>query len=67
MVEWIIEPLQGPEDLDSVLDVDALSFTRPWTLSLPLYRIVDQPDMELLEFECIPFTEEFMYGTLKKK
>ena len=34
MVEWIIEPLQGPDDLDHVLDVDALSFTRPWTRAM---------------------------------
>jgi hypothetical protein len=34
---------------------------------MPLYRIVDRPDMELLEFQCIPFVEEFMYGTLRKK
>jgi [ribosomal protein S18]-alanine N-acetyltransferase len=34
MVEWIIEPLQGPEDLDRVLDVDAVSFTRPWTRAM---------------------------------
>ena len=46
---------------------DPATFTRPWKLGMPLYRIVDQPDMELLEFECIPFVEEFMYGTLKKK
>ena len=31
MVEWIIEPLRDAADLDGVLDVDVLSFTRPWT------------------------------------
>ena len=45
---------------------DPATFTRPWKLSMPLYRIVEQPNMELLEFQCIPFVEEFMYGTLKK-
>jgi hypothetical protein len=39
---------------------------RPWTMTVMLYKIVD-PKMELLEFQCIPFAEEFMYGTLKKK
>ena len=34
MVEWIIEPLQGHDDLDGVLDVDVLSFTRPWTRAM---------------------------------
>ena len=42
-------------------------FTRPWKISLPLYRIVQQPQMQLLEFQCIPFVEEFMYGTLKSE
>jgi hypothetical protein len=44
---------------------DPDTFTRPWKLSLPLYKIVDTPNMELLEFQCIPFVEEFMYGSLR--
>ena len=34
MVEWIIEPLRDAADLDGVLDVDVLSFTRPWTRAM---------------------------------
>jgi ribosomal-protein-alanine N-acetyltransferase len=34
MVEWIIEPLREPADLEGVLEVDALSFTRPWTRAM---------------------------------
>ena len=34
MVEWIIERLGGEADLQGVLDVDALSFTRPWTRAM---------------------------------
>jgi hypothetical protein len=41
-------------------------FTRPWKITMPLYRLVE-PNTELLEFQCVPFAEEFMYGTLKKK
>ena len=41
-------------------------FTRPWKISLPLYKSVD-PKVELLEFQCIPFAEPFLYGTLEKK
>ena len=41
-------------------------FTRPWKLSMPLYRIID-PNMQLLEFQCIPFAEDFIYGALYKK
>ena len=44
---------------------DPDTFTRPWTISMPLYRVVEQPQMELLEFQCVPFVEEFMYGTLR--
>jgi ribosomal-protein-alanine acetyltransferase len=34
MVEWIIEPLRDAADLDGVLDVAVLSFTRPWTRAM---------------------------------
>ena len=45
---------------------DPTVFTRPWKISMPLYRMVE-PNMELLEFQCIPFAEEFMYGALYKQ
>ena len=41
-------------------------FTRPWKISMPLYRRID-PNMQLLEFRCVPFAEEFLYGSLVKK
>jgi hypothetical protein len=44
---------------------DPSVFTRPWKISMPLYKLVE-PRMELLEFQCIPFAEEFMYGALYK-
>jgi ribosomal-protein-alanine N-acetyltransferase len=34
MVEWIIELLGEASDLDGVLEVDAVSFTRPWTRAM---------------------------------
>ena len=40
-------------------------FTRPWKISMPLYRRIE-PNMELLDFQCIPFAEEFLYGKLKR-
>ena len=40
-------------------------FTRPWKISLPLYRRLDQ-NMQLLEFKCVEFAEELMYGHLRK-
>ena len=44
---------------------DPTTFTRPWKISMPLYRRIE-PNMQLLEFQCIPFAEEFIYGKLKK-
>ncbi len=41
-------------------------FTRPWTMKLPLYRRAE-PDMQLLEFKCVEFVEELLYGHLNKK
>ena len=41
-------------------------FTRPWKISLPLYRRSER-NMQLLEFKCVPFSEEMIYGHLRKK
>ena len=40
-------------------------YTEPWTISLPLYRRIEA-DAQLLEFKCVPFTEEKLYGHLRK-
>jgi hypothetical protein len=40
---------------------DPQVFTEPWTMSMPLYRRLE-PDARLLEFKCIPFAEEAMFG-----
>ena len=40
-------------------------YTRPWTISFPLYRRIDE-NMQLLEFKCVEFAEELMYGHLRK-
>lgn len=44
---------------------DAAVFTQAWTISMPLYRIVDD-DYRMLEFKCEPFAEEKLYGHLRK-
>lgn len=41
-------------------------YTRPWTIAMPLYRRAE-PNMQLLEFRCNEFVEEFMYGNLRKE
>lgn len=40
-------------------------YTRPWTIRLPLYRRLDT-NMQLLEFKCVEFAEELIYGHLRK-
>lgn len=44
---------------------DPKVFTRPWKISLPLYRRMDK-DAQLLEYKCVPFAEELLYGKLRK-
>ncbi len=44
---------------------DPAVFTRPWTISMPLYRRVDA-DEQMLIFNCVEYVEEMMYGHLRK-
>ncbi|MCH7935302.1 MAG: hypothetical protein IIC36_15020 [Gemmatimonadetes bacterium] len=44
---------------------DPNTFSRPWTIRLPLYRHVD-PNARLGQFKCVPFVEELLYGQLRK-
>jgi hypothetical protein len=41
-------------------------YTRPWKISMPLYRRIE-PNAQLLQFKCVEFVEELMYGHLRKK
>lgn len=45
---------------------DPRTYTRPWTIRMPLYRRLE-PNVQLLEFKCVEFSEELLYGDLKKK
>jgi hypothetical protein len=40
---------------------DPLVYSEPWTIRLPLYRDVSA-NAELLEFKCVPFSENLLYG-----
>ncbi len=44
---------------------DPMVFTRPWKISMPLYRRLE-PNIQLLEYRCMEFVEEFMFGHLRK-
>ena len=41
-------------------------FTRPWKISFPLYRRMEK-SIQLLEFKCVPFTEELLFGKFRKQ
>ena len=43
---------------------DPRTFTRPWTISMPLYRRIE-PNAQILEFKCVPFAEELLYQDLR--
>jgi hypothetical protein len=44
---------------------DSKVFTRPWKISMPLYRRLEQ-NAQILDFKCVEFVEELMYGQLRK-
>jgi hypothetical protein len=45
---------------------DASVLSRLWKISMPLYRRVEN-NARLLEFKCVEFAEELIYGQYKKK
>jgi hypothetical protein len=44
---------------------DPKVFTRPWTMRMALYRR-QEANMPLMEFKCVEFVEELMFGTWRK-
>src|SRR6185503_16293158 len=45
---------------------DPKTFTRPWKMSMPLYRRAEK-NAQLMDFKCVEFVEELMYGQWRKK
>jgi len=41
-------------------------FTRPWKMSMALYRRQEK-NAQLMDFKCVEFVEELMYGQWRKK
>jgi hypothetical protein len=41
-------------------------FSRPWKISMPLYRHLEKY-ARLMEFRCAEFVEELLYGQFRKK
>ena len=44
---------------------DPAVFMHAWTISMPLYRVIE-PAARILEFKCVEFSEELLYGQLSK-
>ena len=45
---------------------DPKTFTRPWDMQMLLYRHLEA-NAQIMEFKCVPFVEELMYGHLRKR
>ncbi len=45
---------------------DPKVFTRPWKISMPLYRRLEK-NAKVLEYKCVEFAEELLYGHLRKQ
>jgi hypothetical protein len=41
-------------------------YSKPWTIRMPIYKRVGK-DAQLLQFKCIEFVEELLYGELRDK
>ena len=56
----------GPNTLWYEAEInDPEVYTRPWNISMPLYRRLER-DMRLVEFKCQEFSEEIIYGHLRQ-
>jgi hypothetical protein len=57
----------GPDALqyEATID-DPKVFTRQWKMSMPLYRRLEK-NAQLLEYKCVEFSEEVLYGHLRKQ
>jgi hypothetical protein len=45
---------------------DPQTFSRPWKISMPLYRRLEK-NAQLMDFKCVEFVEELLYGQWRKK
>ena len=56
--------LLGPNHIwyEATLD-DPLTYSRPWTIEMPLYRLIEA-NAQLLEHKCVPFTDMLLYRDL---
>jgi hypothetical protein len=56
----------APNHLNYEATIEDLNvFTRPWKISMPLYRRIEK-GAQLLEYKCVEFSEDVIYGALRK-
>jgi hypothetical protein len=55
----------GMLNYEATID-DPQTFSRPWKIRMILYRH-EEENARLLEFKCVEFVEELLYGHLRKK
>jgi len=57
----------SPEIIDYEATItDPKVYSRPWKISMPLYKHAEK-GAQLLEFKCVEFVEDLMYGQFEKK
>ncbi|MCZ6560682.1 MAG: hypothetical protein O6931_07310 [Gammaproteobacteria bacterium] len=58
--------LTGPDHIlyEATIE-DPATFSRPWTIRLPLYRNISE-NARLGQFKCVEYVEELIYGELRK-
>jgi hypothetical protein len=42
---------------------DPKTYSKPWTIEMPLYRVIDE-NAELLEHKCVTFADKLLYSDL---
>ena len=47
---------------EATLD-DPLTYSEPWTIEMPLYRLIDD-NAQILEHKCVPFADKLLYSDL---
>jgi hypothetical protein len=56
----------GPDVIEYEATItDPKTFSRPWKMGMPLYRRLEK-NAQLMDFKCVEFVEELMYGKLRK-
>lgn len=45
---------------------DPKTFSKPWKISMPLYRRVEK-NAQIMEYKCVEFAEEVLYGHLRRQ